>query len=314
MFITTAHTHAIAIYEYFLCLFPSQVTYGGFPAGDKAFVPVAEVSNVKVEGPGVVSGIMAGEETEFVVDAEEAGPGEVGVEVTDTDGQPLDTDIKQLAPQKWRVKYTPQKAGNHTVDVKYSGQEVPRSPISVNVCDPGAVKAYGPGLEEAVATQDAKFIVDASEAGEGALGLMIGGPAESKIDCQEVSPGKYEVCYVPPRPGIYNVELKFAGSDVKGSPFKVPCKGLPPDASKCVVTGLETPGSLKVDCRAAGGTGCLEVGVCGAYVPVDFVSVKHNGDYTFSVTYDIPEPGETKIHVKWHGQHLTGSPFTVITE
>lgn len=58
----------------------------------------------------------------------------------------------------------------------------------------------------------------------------------------------------------------------------------------------------------------LEVGVCGAYVPVEFVSVKHNGDYTFSVSYDIPEPGETKISVKWHDQHLTGSPFTVITQ
>lgn len=200
------------------------------------------------------------------------------------------------------------------MNVKYSGHEVPTSPFLVDVWDPRAVRAYGPGLEGAIAKTEAHFTVDTSAAGNGALGLAISGPAECQVNCNETSPGMYEVSYTPPRPGIYNVDLKFSGEDVEGSVFRVPCKALPPDASKCVVTGLETPGSLLVDCTEAGGTGSLEVGVCGAYVPAEFVSVKHNGDYTFSVTYDIPEPGETQISVKWHGQHLTGSPFTVFTQ
>ena len=211
-------------------------------------------------------------------------------------------------------RYTPTSAGQHSVDLQYCGQELPDSPFTVSVCDPTAVRAYGPGLEGATAKKEARFTVDASEAGSGALGLEVSGPAKSEITCKEASPGKYEVCYVPPRPGIYNVDLKFSGQAVPGSVFRVPCEGQPPDASKCVVKGLETPGSLMVDCSEAGGTGSLEVGVCGAYVPAEFVSVKHNGDYTFSVTYDIPEPGETQISVKWHGQHLTGSPFSVITQ
>ena len=211
-------------------------------------------------------------------------------------------------------RYTPTSAGWHAVDVKYCGRDVPGSPFSVSVCDPKAVRAYGPGLEKATAKREARFTVDASDAGSGSLGLVVSGPAESKITCEEASPGKYEVCYVPPRPGVYNVDLKFSGEDVEGSVFSVPCEALPPDASKCVVTGLDNPGSFTVDCSEAGGTGSLEVGVCGAYVPAEFVSVKHNGDYTFSVTYDIPEPGETQISVKWHDQHLTGSPFTVITQ
>lgn len=211
-------------------------------------------------------------------------------------------------------RYTPTAAGQHSVALQYCGQELPDSPFSVSVCDPTAVRAYGPGLEGATVKEEARFTVDASEAGSGAVGLEVRGPAKSELTCQEASPGKYEVCYVPTRPGIYNVDLKFSGQAVPGSVFRVPCEGLPPDASKCVVKGLETPGSLVVDCSEAGGTGSLEVGVCGAYVPAEFVSVKHNGDYTFSVTYDIPEPGETQISVKWHGQHLTGSPFTVVTQ
>ena len=290
------------------------MTYAGFPVGGKNSIPVGDASRVKVEGPGVESGVLAREETEFTVDATEAGPGEPGVEVLDADGKPVEATIAEVAPLKWEVKYTPEKAGMHTVNVKYSGQEVEGSPFFVDVCDPAKVRAYGPGLERAVAKEEAKFTVDASEAGSGALGLQISGPADCEINCKETAPGTYEVSYVAPRPGIYTVDIKFADKDIDGNPFNVRCERPPPDASKCVVTGLETPGSLMVDCREAGGTGMLEVGVCGAYVPVEFVSVKHNGDYTFSVTYDIPEPGETQISVKWHDQHLTGSPFTVVTE
>ena len=275
---------------------------------------MADASLVKVEGPGVESGVLAKKETEFTVDATEAGPGEPSVEVLDQNGKPIATSVAEISPQKWLVKYTPEEAGPHTVNIKYNGQEVEGSPFFVDVCDPAAVRAYGPGLERAVTKEPAHFTVDASEAGSGALGLQITGPADCDINCKEVSPGKYEVSYIAPRPGVYNVEVKFADKEVDGSPFKVKCSRPPPDASKCVITGLETPGSLTVDCQDAGGTGMLEVGVCGAYVPVEFVSVKHNGDYTFSVTYDIPEPGETQISVKWHDQHLTGSPFTVVTQ
>lgn len=121
----------------------------------------------------------------------------------------------------------------------------------------------------------------------------------------------HQVKYVAPKPGIYAVDLRFADRDVPESPFEVKCSRPPPDASKCVVQGLETPGSFTVDCTKAGGNGLLEIGASGSYVPVEFVSVKHNGDFTFSVSYDIAASGETVISCKWHGKHLMGSPFTI---
>lgn len=291
-----------------------QVTYSGFPVGDKKTLPVCDPSKVKVDGAGIESGILAGQETEFTVDATEAGPGDLGIEIATPEGEKLDTVIAELEPKKWLVKYKPDKAGIHAVNVKYCDKDVEGSPFFVEVCDPGAVRAYGPGLEKAIAQVEALFTVDASAAGEGALGLEITGPADCEINCNETSQGVYSVTYIAPRPGIYNVHLKFADKDVPESPFEVLCERPPPDATKCIVSGLENPGSFTVDCKDAGGSGLLEVGASGAYVPVEFVSVKHNGDYTFSVSYDIPEPGETIISVKWHGQHLTGSPFSVVTE
>ena len=290
------------------------VTYGGFPVGDKITVPVCDAAMVKVEGPGVGDGNLARKETEFTVDATGAGTSELAVNIQDANGKPVETTITELEPRKWQVKYTPQEAGSHAVNVQYGNQDVQGSPFAVEVCDPEAVRAYGPGLEKATPNEEAKFTVDASKAGEGALGLKILGPADCAIECNEKEPGVYEVAYVPPRPGVYTAQLTFADEDVPDSPFEIKCTRPPPDASKCIVHGLENPGSFTVDCRNAGGSGLLEVGVSGAYVPVEFVSVKHNGDYTFSISYDISEPGETKISVKWHGQHLTGSPFTVVTE
>ena len=123
---------------------------------------------------------------------------------------------------------------------------------------------------------------------------------------------QHQVKYVAPTPGIYSVDLNFADREVPESPFEVKCRRSPPDASKCIIQGLDTPGTFTVDCRKAGGTGLLEVGASGAYVPVEFVSVKHNGDFTFSVSYDISTVGETVISCKWHGKHLMGSPFSII--
>lgn len=291
-----------------------EVFYGGFPVTEKKTIPVCDSSKVGVEGSGVEPGNIAKKETEFIVDATAAGFGELAIDLTNGEGKQIDVAVTELEPRKWQVKYTPEEAGTHQVDVKYGKQAVQGSPFVVNVCDPLAVNAYGPGLEKAITSTEAKFIVDTVNAGEGNLGLNILGPSDCVIKCDEQEPGIYEVTYIADRAGVYSVELTFANHDVPNSPFEVKCCRPPPDASKCIVRGLENPGSFMVDCSDAGGSGLLEVGVAGAYVPVEFVSVKHNGDYTFSISYDISEPGETLISVKWHGQHLTGSPFTVITE
>ena len=290
------------------------VTYAGLPVEpSKVKVPCIDPSKVKVEGPGLQSGILVGEPVSFTVDATKAGPGVVDVAITDSKGEAVPSTITQPAPGKYKVAYTPTESGPQQVDVKFSDLEVEGSPLTVVVCNPEAVTAYGPGLEKAIALEPALFTVDASKAGEGALGLAIEGPAECEINCKDNENGTYSVSYIAPRPGNYKVNLKFADKDVPGSPFEVKCERAPADATKCIVSFNNDNQGLTVDAKNAGGTGLLEVGVCGAYVPARFVSVQHNGDYTFSVSYDIPEPGETVISVKWHGQHLTGSPFTVIT-
>ncbi len=295
---------------------PYKVTvlYGGFPVEPKEkVVPCVDPSQVTVDG--LHSGVMVGEPAQFTVDTTKAGPdGDVTVAIKSAEGEEVPVTVSQDAPGKYTVAYTPTKSGQQEIDVKFCDKEVEGSPFFQDVNNPGAVRAYGPGLEKAIAQEPAEFTVDASKAGEGALSLEIEGPADCDIDCKDNKDGTFSVSYVAPRPGIYKVILKFADKDVPGSPFEVKCERHPPDASKCVVAFNDDNQGLTVDAKNAGGTGKLEVCVCGQYVPARFVSVQHNGDYTFSVSYDIPEPGETEVSVKWHGQHLNGSPFVVVTK
>lgn len=297
----------------------AKIYYAGFQIGDAAEISCSNPATCKVEGPGVESGLIANREAEFSVDATEAGHGMLAVcvkklEEDSEEALEIPCIVSESQPQKYSVAYTPKSAGEYSVDVKFAGREVQGSPFFVNVCDPAAVTAYGEGLEKAVVDIPAHFTVDASKAGEGSLNLEINGPMECEVDCVENDDSTYYITYIARKPGMYSINITFATIEVPKSPFKAICERPPPDAAKCFVTGLETPGSFSVDCSAGGGFGLLEVGASGAYVPVEYVSVKHNGDYTFSVSYDIAEAGETIISVKWHGQHLTGSPFTVVTK
>ena len=299
--------------------YEANVLYNGVPVEDKPrVIPSIDLDKVIVSGPGVESGNPAKSKTTFDVDARRAGDADMKVSITDPDNEEVPFDITPLAKNAYRVTYTPVKEGNHTVDIQYADKELKDSPYKIVVDEPGYVKCTGDGLHHAIANEPAHFVVDATKAGEGSLGLQMEGPAEvADVQCEPGSePGMFNVTYKAPRPGAYKINVKFNDEPVPGAPFEVSVdsgRG-DPDASKCLVTGIDKPGSFEVDCKNAGGTGHLEVGVSGAYVPADYIAVKHNGDYTFSVSYHISDPGETKITVKWHGKDLEGSPFIIQTE
>ena len=275
---------------------------------------------MKIYGPGVEKDGLDTDmpSADFVVDTRDTGGvGVVDAQCVGPDG-PIPVTVHDNGDGTYKCSYEPKDVGKYEVKVDYNKKPAGKSPYQVNVA-PGAsmpkpdqVRAYGPGLERAVVGQPAEFTVDASNAGNGEVGIQIDGPAECEVKCVDNGDGTFSCSYVAPRPGIYNIDLKFADQDVPNSPFQAKCERPPPDASKCVISGLENPGKFKVDCSNAGGNGLLEVGVSGAYIPCEYVSVKHNGDYTFDVSYDIREPGETTISLLWHGQHLKGSPFTVV--
>ena len=299
--------------------YETKVCFNGVPVETKPrVIPTIDLNKVKVTGPGIESGNPAKAKTYFDVDARQAGDADIKVSVIDPDGKELPLDVTPLAKNAKRVSYTPTTPGNHIVNVQYADKDLKSSPYLVNVDEPGYVKCSGDGLKRAVVNEPAHFVVDARKAGEGSIGLQMEGPAEvADVQCvQAEESGLFNVTYVASVPGTYKIHVKFNDEMVPGAPFEVGVSSGrgDPDATRCIVKGINNPGAFEVDCTNAGGTGHLEVGVSGAYVPADYIAVKHNGDYTFSVSYHISDPGETTITVKWHGKDLEGSPFVIITQ
>ena len=292
-----------------------SVLYNGFPVEEKPRqFQAVNLNSISISGPGIEPGILAKEETDFDITTAEAGNGSLSVTIESPEGENLPIEVTKTdeSESSHKVSYTPTSAGDHNITIMYNEREIGASPICVSVSDPSQVVCTGEGLKRATVNETAAFMADASKAGKGSLQVSIEGPAEAEdIRCQDNQDGTYSVTYVPTKPGVYSVDVKYCDVLVDSSPFTVQCYRPLPDASKCIITGIENPGEFTVDCRDAGGSGLLEVGVSGSYVPVDFVSVRHNGDYTFRVSYDVSNPGETTISVKWHNQHLTGSPFVV---
>lgn len=291
-----------------------NLCYNEFPIENKPRnIQAIDLNRCTISGPGISPGILAKIPTYFEVDVQEAGKGNLQVFILSPDDEDIPVQIVEISEGVFKVNYTPTTAGNHVINISCNGNDIDQSPIFVTTADPEKVKCSGLGLSHAIVNEPTEFKVDVMEAGEGSLNIQINGPEEvSEIECTRINnTDPYNVTYNAPRAGLYEIHVKFAEVHVNGSPFEVECQRPVPDATKCKVFGLENLGNFTVDSREAGGTGLLEVGVCGSYVPANFISVKHNGDYTFNVSYDISEPGQITISVKWHGEHLAGSPFIV---
>ena len=152
-----------------------NITYGGKQIPKSPFhvkiEPAADASKVKVTGPGIEpTGIRAEEPTHFVIDASEAGEGNVDVSIEpDSRRMPKVDEIEVKEgdkPNTYIVTYVPPKKGKYTITVKFAGDDVPKSPFSIAVepgVDASKCKVYGPGLEEVIVGQEASFTAECPE-------------------------------------------------------------------------------------------------------------------------------------------------------
>ncbi len=134
------------------------------------------------------------------------------------------------------MRFVPLEAGVHYLHAKLDAVHVPGSPFKIKVGGDGSahdrrrlggngqVRVSGRGLERIHVGQRASFVIDTSEVGAGTLSVTVDGPSKVDMDCEEVETG-YKVSYTPTIPGDYFVTVKYNGSNVEGSPFKVTAFG-----------------------------------------------------------------------------------------
>ncbi|XP_075604586.1 filamin-C isoform X2 [Balearica regulorum gibbericeps] len=304
------------------------IKYGGHPVPKfpvrVTVDPAVDTSGVKVYGKGVEPrGVLREVGTDFTVDARsltKTGGPHVKARVLNPSGATTDTYVTDHGDGTYRVDYTPYEDGLHRVEVTYDEVAVPKSPFRVGVaegCDPGRVRAHGPGLEGGIVGKANRFTVETRGAGTGGLGLAIEGPSEAKMSCKDNKDGSCTVEYIPFTPGDYDVNITFGGHPIPGSPFRVPVKDVvDPSKVKCSGPGLgpsvraRVPQTFTVDCSTAG-LAPLEVTLLGPSGLAEPVEVRDNGDGTHKVNYTPATDGPYTVAVKYADQEVPRSPFKI---
>uniref|UniRef100_A0A672SP19 Filamin C n=1 Tax=Sinocyclocheilus grahami TaxID=75366 RepID=A0A672SP19_SINGR len=286
--------------------------------------PTLDAGKVIVSGPGVERA-KAGEVATFTVDCSRAGEAELTIDIVSDSGAQAEVCIQKNNDGTFSVTYTPLFHGVHTITIKYGGQQVPKSPIRVQVepsVDTSGIKVYGPGVEPRGVLKEVTthFIVDAraqtKTKGRNHVKICIINPSGTNTDAYitDKGDGTYRVEYTAFEDGLHLIEVFYDDVAVPRSPFKVSVvEGCDPTRIRAYGSGLEgglvnKPNCFTVETRGAG-MGGLGLTIEGASEAKMFC--KDNKDGSCSVEYMPFTAGDYDININYGGQPIPGSPFRV---
>ncbi|KAF7274400.1 hypothetical protein GWI33_012941 [Rhynchophorus ferrugineus] len=241
--------------------------------------------------------------------------------VTSPGGVTEDAEINEVKDGLYAVHFVPKELGVHTVSVRYKDIHIPGSPFQFTVGpyrDHGAhlVKAGGVGLERGEQGELNEFNVWTREAGSGQLAISVEGPSKAEINFTDRKDGSCDVSYRVSEPGEYRIGLKFNDEHVPDSPFKVYISPAVGDAHLLEVAQFPE-GYIQADkpsqfiVRRNGAKGDLDAKIIGPSGHEDDCFVQIIDLEEYSIRFMPRENGIHKIHAKFNGVHIPGSPFSV---
>uniref|UniRef100_A0A8C7QVN7 Calponin-homology (CH) domain-containing protein n=1 Tax=Oncorhynchus mykiss TaxID=8022 RepID=A0A8C7QVN7_ONCMY len=240
-------------------------------------------NKAKAYGPGIDShGNMVLKPAVFTVETLQAGQAEVLVYVTDPEGHTEEATVvfNNDKNRTYTVTYVPKVEGVHKVKVLFAGQDIDKSPYTVNVAkamgDPNKVQARGPGLEPTgnVANKPTYFDIYTAGAGNGDVSVVVVDPEGKKDTVELILENKgdsvFRCTYRPMLEGPHTIHILFAGQEIPKSPFKVQiAEAINANACRATGRGLQPKGvrvkevaDFKVFTKGAG-SGELKVSVTG---------------------------------------------------
>uniref|UniRef100_A0A7N9CG72 Filamin B n=1 Tax=Macaca fascicularis TaxID=9541 RepID=A0A7N9CG72_MACFA len=288
---------------------PFQFTVG--PLGEGG------AHKVRAGGPGLERG-EAGVPAEFSIWTREAGAGGLSIAVEGPSKAEITFDDHKNG--SCGVSYIAQEPGNYEVSIKFNDEHIPDSPYLVPVIAPSddARRLTVMSLQESglKVNQPASFAIRLNGA-KGKIDAKVHSPSGAVEECHvsELEPDKYAVRFIPHENGVHTIDVKFNGSHVVGSPFKVrvgePGQAGNPALVSAYGAGLEG-GTTGIQSEffintTRAGPGTLSVTIEGpSKVKMDCQETPEG----YKVMYTPMAPGNYLIGVKYGGpNHIVGSPF-----
>ena len=165
---------------------------------------------------------------EFYVDTANAGRGKLSVLVRGPNNEEIRSHIKEEDGSIYSVKFTAEDEGKYTIAVFWSKAQIPGSPFRIKVkqaANAGMVRAYGPGLKNGRLGDRGEFTIETKNAGSGTLTIRVHGVRGSfKVEVFAKNPEEPRILtarYSPTFPGEFVIFIRWAGTQIPGSPFKV---------------------------------------------------------------------------------------------
>lgn len=255
---------------------------------------------------------------EFSIWTREAGAGGLAIAVEGP--SKAEISFEDRKDGSCGVAYVVQEPGDYEVSVKFNEEHIPDSPFVVPVASPSgdARRLTVSSLQESglKVNQPASFAVSLNGA-KGAIDAKVHSPSGALEECYvtEIDQDKYAVRFIPRENGVYLIDVKFNGTHIPGSPFKIrvgePGHGGDPGLVSAYGAGLEggvtgSPAEFIVNTSNAG-AGALSVTIDGpSKVKMDCQECPEG----YRVTYTPMAPGSYLISIKYGGPyHIGGSPF-----
>ncbi|VDM51634.1 unnamed protein product [Angiostrongylus costaricensis] len=290
---------------------------------DKSSSSVDDLSRIIVRGDGLHRAQLK-EPNEFIVDGSDISrEGRLTATLFGTKAD-VPVRVQQLGHNVYKGTFTPLTGGTYELHVLWNGVHVKGSPFKVNT-DTASTPAElitvdSSSLKIGIINDDIKTVIDTRRAGPGQLSAHCMGPVKlAYCELYDHRDGTYTLSVKPTEVGKHTLTIKYDDQHVRGSPFIIHVS-LPPDPSKVRVYG---PGiehgilslfksNFVVETRGAG-AGQLTVRVRGpkGAFNVEMQREKKN-ERTIHCKYEPKEPGDYQVEVKWHGEHVPGSPFLVM--
>ncbi|KAM8931054.1 filamin-B isoform 2-T2 [Pelodytes ibericus] len=288
---------------------PFQFTVG--PLGEGG------AEKVKAGGPGLERG-EAGAPAEFSIWTREAGAGGLSIAVEGPSKAEISFEDRKDGSSG--VSYIVQEPGDYEVIIKFNDEHIPQSPFMVPIIAPSddARRLTVTSLQESglKVNQPVSFAIRLNGA-KGKIDAKVHSPSGAVEECHvsELEQDKYAVRFIPRENGIHAIDVKFNGSHVPGSPFKVRVGEPGQEGDPALVTaygaGLErgTTGKQSdfIINTSKAGPGALSVTIEG---PSKVTMECKECPEGYKVLYTPMAPGNYMIGVKYGGpSHILGSPF-----
>ncbi|KAA0707536.1 Filamin-B [Triplophysa tibetana] len=299
--------------------------------------PTHDASKVHASGPGLTTGFPASFPVEFTIDAKDAGEGQLSVHITDQDGKPKKAEIQDNRDRTYKVSYVPDqgteveadvienadgtfdifytapKPGTYVIYVRFGGENIPRSPFRVLICDlhNGSHRLTRYDEKKAVIIKCHSFKCLPT----GEVHMPSGKTAQPEI--VDNKDGTVTVKYAPTEAGLHEMHIKYNGAHIPESPlqFYVNHANSPSVSAygPGLVYGTTNKTAMFTVYTEDASDGGLDLAIEGPSKAE--INCVDNKDCTCTVTYLPTIPGDYNILVRYNDKHIAGSPFTArITE